>query len=113
MAGAEDKSLTVSTSLDKLITSGVTVDAEYKLPADNPFATISDTLAQPHTTIWMWGDGTKDKPIVTVADYGAKVSHTYKKPGTYGVMIIVMDVKRRNIIQQSFTVKINLPVEIE
>jgi hypothetical protein len=109
--------VSVSTTANDAVKSGVSVSFSYALPADDPTATMAANFpaAAPAKTIWLWGDeepGAKQKDY-TESVYGTRIAHFFAKPGTYGVQVIVVDRKNRNIRQVGVKVKINVPVEVE
>ena len=115
VAPVSAQQITVSSSVNDLITKGVTVSFAYQISGDNPFLSSSktDSLMAPVKSLWLWGDeAVGEKRNATETDYGATVSHVYKKPGIYAVVVIVTDKKNRMMAQESIRFKISKPFEI-
>jgi hypothetical protein len=118
-AFAQSKDFTVSTSADECIAQGVTVKLSYKLPEDDPLVMAAKTNPgmQPAVAIWYWGD---EAPGAKTRSYsqlpyveGQTLTHLYRKPGTYGVTVLVNDTKNRNIRQAAMQIVIHSAVEIK
>lgn len=67
----------------------VTVDASLSVSA----SFTDEQIADVHTAVWDWGDGNVTTGIVTEVDGSGSVSntHTYSAPGTYTVILTVID----------------------
>lgn len=116
---AQKAEFTAASPANDVIAQGVTVKFTYTLPADDPLVVAGKTnpAMQPTTIVWFWGDeesGAKTKSY-TQANYtaGAAITHTYRKPGNYGVKVVVTDTKNRHVRQAGMTVKISAPVEVQ
>lgn len=109
---AAQNGFSVSTTADHFLDSGLEVTINYKLPAADPFAHTTNGKAAPVIAYWYWGDATVKEQSETTAVYGMPVKHVYKTPGTYGILVVVIDSKRRDVIQQGIVIKVNKPVEI-
>jgi len=111
---AQDKNFTVQSSANDVIANGVSVSFTYALPKDDPFAASTDEAARPTKVIWYWGDderGAKSKNYLETA-YLTPVSHLYKKPGQYGVLLVIVDRKNRLVRETGISIKISAPVAI-
>lgn len=113
------KPITISSPASAAVTQGVTVNLSYTIPADDPFLALaaSDPAAAPDQVFIYWGDDRAGAPKRTVVQLKYAVpltaSHVYAGPGEYGIQIVVIDVKKRGVRQDSVTVKINQPVEVK
>lgn len=105
-----------SSSANDTIAKGVKVTFNCEVPAADPYIQSSkvDAAMAPVKSVWLWGDeeAHAKQRNFTEAAYGETISHTYLKPGTYGVTVIVLDSKKRLIREESIQIRINLPFEV-
>lgn len=105
--GYSTKEFFVSSELNKCVLQGVVVKVSYTLPEDDfTRAAKTDPQMAPTTMYWYWGDKSHDEgPFAKMQT----ASHTYAKPGTYGILIVVNDAKGRNIRQSGVTIRVQEP----